>query len=267
MPRTKQSYRKTGGDRRCANNRLEEPCAATFIAQLQRLDTMSVAHLQLMVRIAARVEYAEHQSAVLGAALHRLFNVEPRDVQLRVVRRLIYGIGDTILIARTGFGKSLTFQGLCCLTDKIAIQLVPLSKLGDQQASRMARIPGARACLITAETLERDDSLLLDVQRCKYNHILLGPEQAVAPRFRRILRDPDFAKSVGVIIIDECHTLSTWGTFRESVTHIRELRHSLPSRVRLYGCTATLTEEQEREVLQYGGFRQEGDGVEDLRIS
>jgi len=70
-----------------------------------------------------------------------------------------------------------------------------------------------------------------------------------------------------VIIIDECHTLSTWGTFRESVTHIRELRHSLPSRVRLYGCTATLTEEQEREVLQYGGFRQEGDGVEDLRIS
>jgi hypothetical protein len=227
---------------------------------------MNVAHIKVMVQIAARVEYAEHQSAVLRALLHRLFNVDPREVQLRVVRRLIYGIGDTLLIARTGFGKSLTFQAVCALTDKVAIQLVPLSKLGHQQASRMARIAGARACLITAETLERDDRLLLDVQRCKYNHILLGPEQAVAPRFRRILRDPDFAKNVGVVIVDECHVLSTWGTFRESVTHIRELRLSLPSRVRMYGCTATLTEEQEKEVLKYGGFRQEGDGVEDLRI-
>ena len=108
--------------------------------------------------------------------------------------------------------------------------------------------------------------MLMDVECCKYNHILLGPEQAVAPRFRKILRDPDFAKSVGVVIVDGCHVLSTWGTFRESVTHIRELRLSLPSQMPMYGCTATLTKEQEREALLYGGFQHEGDAVEDLRI-
>jgi hypothetical protein len=75
-------------------------------------------------------------------------------VQLRVVRRLVYSVSDTLLIARADFGKSLTFQAYCALTNKIAIQLVPLSKLGHQQAARMARIAGTRVCLITAETLE-----------------------------------------------------------------------------------------------------------------
>jgi superfamily II DNA or RNA helicase len=266
MPRSRGSYRKSGGDKRYSENRCEEPCADNFEVQLQHLNNMSVAHLKVMVRLAAQETFSQHQSAVLAASLHRLFAVEPREVQLRVVRRLVYSVGDTLLIARTGFGKSLTFQAYCALTDKIAIQLVPLSKLGHQQAVRMARIAGARVCLITAETLEQDHRLLMDVERCKYNHILLGPEQAVAPRFRRILRDPDFAKSVGVVIVDECHVLSTWGTFRESVTHIRELRLSLPSRVRMYGCTATLTEEQEKEALLYGGFRHEGDALEDLCI-
>jgi superfamily II DNA helicase RecQ len=130
----------------------------------------------------------------------------------------------------------------------------------------MDRIAGARVCLITAETLNQDHRLLTDVEHCKYNHILLGPEQAVAPQFRKILRDPDFAKSMGVVIVDECHILSTWGTFRESVIHICELHLGLLSRVQMYGCTATLTKEQEKETLLYGGFQHEGDDMEDLRI-
>jgi len=69
----------------------------------------------------------------------------------------------------------------------------------------------------------------MDVERCKYNHILLGPEQAVAPRFRKILRDPDFAKSVGVVIVDGCHVLSTWerseSPLRISASSVLACRH------------------------------------------
>src|SRR6266516_2093696 len=54
MPRTKQSYLKSGGDRRFSDNRSEEPCAANFVAQLPRLGTMNVAHIKVMVQIAAR---------------------------------------------------------------------------------------------------------------------------------------------------------------------------------------------------------------------
>ena len=83
-----------------------------------------------MVRLAARPEFAEHQPRVLETVLPSLFGISQlHEVQLRVVRRLVYGIGDTLFIARTGFGKSLTFQAFCALTDMIALQLIPLSKL------------------------------------------------------------------------------------------------------------------------------------------
>lgn len=77
------------------------PTADDFVSKLNQLQDMNVEGLLAMVRLAAREEFIVHQSVVLGAAMKRLFNVQPRDVQLRVVRRLIYGIGDTILIART----------------------------------------------------------------------------------------------------------------------------------------------------------------------
>lgn len=268
MARSKRAVRKAKGDARYGGNRsVEPPDAMSFFWQLQRLRSMSIEHVKIMVELAGRPEFVEHQVDVLEVALACLFKVgPPHPAQLRVVRRIVYGIGDTLLIARTGFGKSLTFQAFCALTSKVALQLIPLSKLGDQQAERMTRIKGASACLITAKTLEQDHGLLNDVRCCKYNHILLGPEQAVSPRFKSILRDPDFAKRVGLVIIDECHVLSTWGTFRASVTHIRELRHTLPSRVAMYGCTATLTEAQERDVCVNGGFRSEDGSLQGLQL-
>lgn len=267
MPRTKQSYRKARGDGRYTSSTNAPIRPVDFKQQLARLQQMTLSQLKDMVRLAAMPQFVEHQGTVLSAALPRLFGVATAHAaQLRVVRRIVYGVGDTLLIARTGFGKSLTFQAYCALTNKIALQLVPLSKLGEQQAARMTMIRDASAALITAETLEQDHRLLYDVQRCKYNHILLGPEQAVSPRFKSILRDPDFAKRVGLIIIDEVHVLSTWSIFRDSVTYIRELRHILPSRVVMYGCTGTLTRAQEIDVIAYAGFNPASSSVLGLKL-
>lgn len=266
MPRSKKSNRKERGDQRYTANRTR-PTVDNFLSSLERLSQLTLDELKVMVGLAGLEEFTDHQPKVLDAALCKLFDVpSTQEVQLRVVRRILYGIGDTLLIARTGFGKSLTFQAYCALTEMIALQLIPLSKLGDQQARRMTRIKSAKACLITAETLEQDEALLENVRKGRYNHILLGPEQAVSPRFRRILRDPDFVKRVGIIIIDECHILSVWGTFRFSVTLIHELRNILPSRVVMYGCTATLTEEQERDVKKNGGFRPEDSSLHGLKV-
>lgn len=171
-----------------------------------------------------------------------------------------------LLIARTGFGKSLTFQAYYASINMIALQLVQLSKLGVQQAARMTNIGGAKACLFTAETLDRDPRLLHEVRRCKYNHVLLGPEQEVSLWFKDILRDPNFAKHVGMVIIDETHVLSTWGVFRESITQIHQLHHLLPSRTLMYGCTGTLTQSQEKDFLANGGFRPADSTVLGLKI-
>ncbi|OCK87710.1 uncharacterized protein K441DRAFT_592926, partial [Cenococcum geophilum 1.58] len=52
---------------------------------------------------------------------------------VRALRQLIYRIGDTILITKTGFGKSIIFHTFLVLTNQIIIQLILLSKLGEEQ--------------------------------------------------------------------------------------------------------------------------------------
>ena len=76
----------------------------------------------------------------------------PKPGQIWAVRRVIYSLGDTILIAGTGYGKSIVLHALSSLTEFITIQIIPLSKLGANQYEAVSRYPDARACLITAET-------------------------------------------------------------------------------------------------------------------
>ena len=54
------------------------------------------------------------QPTVVEACLQRILHhttpgspLTPRPEQVRALRRLIFGKGDTLLVARTGFGKSI----------------------------------------------------------------------------------------------------------------------------------------------------------------
>jgi superfamily II DNA helicase RecQ len=52
-----------------------------------------------------------------------------RDEQVQSIRRIVYGKGDTILLARTGFGKSIVFQSVfVLLPGSITILIVPLTR-------------------------------------------------------------------------------------------------------------------------------------------
>ncbi|KAN0069631.1 P-loop containing nucleoside triphosphate hydrolase protein [Elaphomyces granulatus] len=165
-------------------------------------------------------------------------------MQLLVIRRLVFGCDDTILIAKTGFGKSLTFQAFTVLTGCWTIQLIPLNRLGGQHHDDAARLPDISPCLVTAETKHLNREMFTEICRQKYNYILLGPEQAVSGGFRAVLRDPNVQQCIGLVAIDELHVLHDW-----------DFRASYPQLLGVYGCTATLTEETEKAVLRLGGFR------------
>jgi superfamily II DNA helicase RecQ len=70
---------------------------------------------------------------------------EPRYQQVRSLRRLVYRLGDTILIAKTGFGKTIIFQAYSILTGKITVQLIPLCTLGKAQVESLNRFEGVNA--------------------------------------------------------------------------------------------------------------------------
>jgi len=204
--------------------------------------------------------FVKLEKPLLRAAVKLAFKKDPHEMQLIVIRRLVFGSDDTILIAKTGFGKSLTFQAFTVLTGCWTIQLVPLNRLGGQHYDDAARLPDVSPCLVTAETKHLNRGLFAEICRQKYNYVLLGPEQAVSGGFRVALRDPNVQQCIGLVAIDELHVLHDWD-FRASYPQLRELRVMLTESVRVYGCTATLTEETEKAVLRLGGFRNRKSGA------
>jgi len=77
----------------------------------------------------------QKDTSIFAACMRRLLcGKEPKEQ--RNLRRLVLGLGDTLLLAKTGFGKSIIFHAYSILTGKITIQLVPLSKLGAGSGNR-----------------------------------------------------------------------------------------------------------------------------------
>src|SRR5271163_4488854 len=79
------------------------------LADVDRLPWVEVKRLVSEVQ---HDPYAKSQTAVICAGFRCLLNgnhkrgqmkKEPRDEQARATRRLVFGLGDTLLIARTGF--------------------------------------------------------------------------------------------------------------------------------------------------------------------
>ena len=79
----------------------------------------------------------------------------PRHGQIESIRRVVYRLGDTILIARTGYGKSIVLQAVSVIMEgRTTIQLIPLSRLGEDQLDSIASIPGTRPVLISDQTVK-----------------------------------------------------------------------------------------------------------------
>ena len=80
---------------------------------------------------------------------------QPKHGQVESIRRIIYRLGDTILVAKTGYGKTIVLQTVSVIMeDRVTLQLIPLSRLGEDQLQSIARIPGARPLLLSDETVK-----------------------------------------------------------------------------------------------------------------
>jgi len=102
--------------------------------ELRSIERLRVEQLPSIIQRAAQWENVPLQHRLIDLCLRRLMlqtsplftTFEPRYEQVRTLRRLIFGKGDTLLIARTGFGKSLIFHAYSVLTGKITLQIIPL---------------------------------------------------------------------------------------------------------------------------------------------
>src|SRR6267378_3065453 len=96
----------------------------TIRSRLERVNSMDLDALQQLVEEGFQPNNVNLQEEIILCTMRRLLKGrEPRYQQVRSLRRLVYRLGDTMLIAKTGFGETIILQAYSILTGKITIQL------------------------------------------------------------------------------------------------------------------------------------------------
>ncbi|KAH7905107.1 P-loop containing nucleoside triphosphate hydrolase protein [Hygrophoropsis aurantiaca] len=162
---------------------------------------------------------------------------EMDDWQAHMIHRVRQGY-DSILVAGTGYGKSLVFQGLAAMEKKkLVIVICPLKALERDQVSE-AEAKGLRASMINENTVS--PSVWASLRQGKDHLYYVSPEMALGDSFAALWQDANFRARVQAVIVDEAHCIVEWGDdFRKEYGDLSKLRNYIGQEVPVVACTAT----------------------------
>lgn len=185
---------------------------------------------------------------VFGFVLH--------EEQIDAIYCLYYESTDLLLLAKTGFGKSLIFQLLPFMTPipGVVLILIPLKLLQAEQCLSINSIPNGKGLVLNGENNQK--KVLQDVARGGYTHIFTSPEITLSKKFKQnILDNYRFTDRLCLMAIDEIHLVDEWGqAFRPMYAEIEKVRKRIPGHIPLLGVSATLTKKTRLQVLDKTSF-------------
>ncbi|WP_282948976.1 RecQ family ATP-dependent DNA helicase [Cellulomonas endometrii] len=157
---------------------------------------------------------------------------------------------DTLLVARSGAGKTAVYAIATLLSGRLTVVVSPLLALQRDQVAglreaglRAEAVSSARGARAQREALERAARGELDV-------LVLGPEQLV----RRPVVEALDAADVGLVVVDEAHCVSEWGhDFRPDYVHVAGTVQRL-GQPRVLALTATASPQVRQEVVERLGM-------------
>lgn len=123
-----------------------------------------------------------------------IFGFTLQEAQVDAVYILFYEQRDLLLIAKSGFGKSLIFQLLPFIFEPIGIVIIlmPLKLLQAKQNTMINRISNGKAIALIGENNQK--AVQQSIARKNYTHVFTSPEIALSKKFKaNILDDPCFA--------------------------------------------------------------------------
>jgi len=169
-------------------------------------------------------------------------NAMPRPEQIRAVTAVVAERQRTLLVARTGFGKSAVyFSSTRMLRDRgwgPTVVVSPLLALMRDQVAAAQKL-GLNAVTINSSNIDGWHDIEAQVAADQVDLLLIAPERLSNPGFRRrvftSLRERTF-----MLVCDEAHCISDWGhDFRPDYRRLRQLLADLPAWTPVLATTAT----------------------------
>ncbi len=187
---------------------------------------------------------AEEVEAELTAHIQLLAgpDARPRPEQLEAVTAVVSGRKRTLLVARTGFGKSAVyFSTTKMLRDRgwgPSIVISPLLALMRDQVAAADKL-GLRAETINSANLDAWAEIEEALHRDEIDLLLIAPERLANPGFRERVFSMMLSRPFA-LVCDEAHCISDWGhDFRPDYLRLRKVIDELPEWAPILATTAT----------------------------
>lgn len=181
-------------------------------------------------------ELTEHVQLLAGP------HAQPRPEQLAAVMAVVANRKRTLLVARTGFGKSAVYFSATKILRKRgwgpSIVISPLLALMRDQVSAAEKL-GLTAATINSANTDAWDEIEQRLHSDEIDLLLIAPERLANPGFRERVFEMMLARPF-MLVCDEAHCISDWGhDFRPDYLRLREVIAELPSWAPILATTAT----------------------------
>ncbi|MCD2441320.1 DEAD/DEAH box helicase [Agromyces sp. SYSU K20354] len=191
-------------------------------------------------------------------------DAEFHDGQYEAIAALVDGRRRTLVVQRTGWGKSAVYFVATLLLRRQGagptVLVSPLLALMRDQIAAAERA-GVRAVAINSTNPHEWADVLARLDRDDVDVLLVSPERLNNPSFRE-QQLPSLVRRIGMLVVDEAHCISDWGhDFRPDYRRLRELIARMPPGVPVLATTATANSRVVEDVAeQLGGEASEGAG-------
>jgi len=179
-----------------------------------------------------------------------------REDQWAAIRALVVERRRALVVQRTGWGKSAVyFVATALLRARGAgptVIVSPLLALMRNQVAAADRA-GIHARTINSANLPEWEAIQAEVAAGEVDVLLISPERLNNPSFRDEVL-PRLAATVGLLVVDEAHSVSDWGhDFRPDYRRLRELIGSLAPGLPVLATTATANARVTEDVAEQLG--------------
>jgi ATP-dependent DNA helicase RecQ len=179
-----------------------------------------------------------------------------RPGQLDAIERLVEQRGRTLVVQRTGWGKSAAyFIATRLLRDTGAGPTVLVSPLLALMRNQLEAAARAGVVAVTINSANQDDWAEIEarISAGEVDLLLISPERLQNDRFRATVL-PDLLVEVGMLVVDEAHCISDWGhDFRPDYRRIAQILHEIPATVPVLCTTATANDRVIADIVEQLG--------------